>query len=70
MQEERTATKPVAVSSAYKTASDRRVVVQGLPCATAIAPRYLTEGHKKTGNSPKKSQKTDKQWTFACFKAK
>ena len=52
---ERTATKPVAVSSAYKTASDRRVVVQGLPCATVIAPRYLTEGHKKTGNSPKKS---------------
>ena len=27
----------------------------GLALATVIAPRYLTEGHKKTGNSPKKS---------------
>ena len=56
MQEESTAPKPVAVSSAYKTASDRRVVVQGLPCATVIAPRYLTEGHKKQ-ETVKKSPK-------------
>ena len=68
MQEERTATKPVAVSSAYKTASDRRVVVQGLPCATIIAPRYLTEGHKTTGNNPKSLKKHDKHWTFGSFK--
>ena len=51
MQEERTATKPVAVGSA----SDRvgtGVLVQGLPCATVV-PSVSNRGAQKTETSKK-----------------